>query len=89
MTEKPENRPQLKRGDYIGLNVRPEGRGLSRYFNNGMVTGDPVPPQGSIKSADELKRLGLLGVYVDDPVAANKFLGSLKVENWELPKPAL
>ena len=87
MTEK--NLPQLKRGDYIGLNVRQDGHGLSRYFNNGMVTGAPVPPQGSTKSAVELQRLGLMGVYVDDPAKANKFLGSLKIENWELPKPSL
>ena len=77
--------PQFKKGDFIGLNlkIRGDAMKLSRYFNNGIVLGNPVPPEGSTKTVDDLKAMNLQGLYVYDEVKANRYIAQLRIANWK------
>ncbi len=80
----PEPPPKFKKGDFIGLNlnIRGDALKLSRYFNHGIVLGNPVPPQGSTKTVEDLKAMNLQGLYVYDEGKANQYLAQLRIGNW-------
>lgn len=86
---KPDAVPHFKKGEFIGLNLRIKSNPLilSRYFNNGLCVGEPVPPQGSDKTVADLKARDLHGLYVMDEEKANKYLAQANIVNWKPGQP--